>query len=72
MLIKGAGIPEEDLDKRILHRYPEIRELLYKFIEEYGLIDNTAIYDAKRNGSWKFIPEELANERIKADLKLLF
>ncbi|MBR5702867.1 MAG: bifunctional metallophosphatase/5'-nucleotidase [Bacteroidales bacterium] len=72
MLGKGAGIPEADLENRIIHRYPEIRELLYDFIEEYGLIDNTAIYNPTRNGSWKFIPEELANERIKADLKLLF
>lgn len=72
MLTRGAGIPEEELEKRILHRYPEIRELLYDFIVEYGLIDDTAIYNAKKNGTWKFIPEELANERIKADLKLLF
>ena len=72
MLSKGAGIPEAELENRIIHRYPEIRELLYEFIEEYGLIDDTAIYNEKRNGRWMFIPEDLANERIKADLKLLF
>ena len=72
MLTKGAGIPDEELDKRIIHRYPEIRELLYQFIEEYGLIDDTAIYDSKRNGSWKFIPEDVASRRIGEDLKLLF
>ncbi len=72
MLVKGAGIPEPDLEKRIIHRYPEIRELVHEFVEEYGLIDKSAVYDAKRNGSWKFIPEELADERIKSDLKLLF
>ena len=72
MLVKGAGIPEPDLEKRIIHRYPEIRELVHEFVEEYGLIDKSAVYDAKRNGSWKFIPEELADERIESDLKLLF
>ena len=72
MLTKGAGIPDEELDKRIIHRYPEIRELLYQFIDEYGLIDDTAIYDPKRNGSWKFIPEDVASRRIGDDLKLLF
>ena len=72
ILTKGAGIPEEELEKRILHRYPEIRELLYEFIEEYGLIDNTAVYNAKRNGAWKFIPEDEASRRIKADLDLIF
>ena len=72
MLTKGAGIPDEELEKRILHRYPEIRVLLYDFIEEYGLIDNSAVYNSKRNGYWKFIPEDEASRRIKADLELLF
>lgn len=72
MLTRGAGIPDAELEKRIIHRYPEIRQLLYEFIMEYGLIDETATYDAKRNGSWKFIPEEMAEKRIGEDLSLLF
>ena len=72
MLTKGAGIPEPELEKRIIRRYPEIRELIYKFVDEYGLIDDTATYQQKRNGEWKFIPEDIASKGIAADLKLLF
>ena len=72
MLTKGAGIPEDELEKRIIHRYPEIRELLYDFINEYGLIDGSAVYDASRNGAWKFVPEDIASKGIARDLELLF
>ncbi len=72
ILTEGAGIPEAELEKRIIHRYPEIRELLYGFINEYGLIDGTAIYDTKRNGEWKFIPDDIASQGIAKDLGLLF
>ena len=72
MLTEGALIPEAELEKRIIHRYPEIRELLYDLVNEYGLIDDTAIYNASRNGAWKFVPEELASRMIARDLELLF
>ena len=72
LLTRGAGIPEKELDGRIIHRYPEIRDIIYNYIEEYGLIDDSAIYSAKRNGKWKFIPEDIASRRIAADLALIF
>ena len=72
MLTKGAGIPEPDLEKRIIRHYPEIRELIYKFVNEYGLIDDTATYQKKRNGEWKFVPEDIASKGIASDLRLLF
>ena len=72
LLTKGAGIPESELENRILHRYPEIREILYDFVKEYGLVDESAIYRPERNGAWKFIPEQMASEKIGADLELLF
>lgn len=72
LLTKGAGIPEAELESRIIHRYPEIRECIYGFVEEYGLIDNTAVYQERRDGKWEFIPEDVASKGIAADLKLLF
>ena len=57
---------------RIVHRYPEIRELLYDFVNEYGLIDDTAIYNSGRNGAWRFIPEDIASKGIANDLDLMF
>ena len=58
LLTDGARIPEEELEGRVLQRFPEIREVIYRLIEEYGLIDESAGYDARRNGAWKFIPED--------------
>ena len=72
LLTEGAGIPEPELEKRIVHRYPEIREILYDFVKEYGLIDESAICNSSLYGEWKFIPEDLATEKISADLKRMF
>ena len=72
LLTRGAGIREEELQGRILNRYPEIREFIYDFFKEYGLVDEGSIYDASRNGRWCFIPEEDASRRIEADLDLMF
>ncbi|MCR5519859.1 MAG: 5'-nucleotidase C-terminal domain-containing protein [Bacteroidales bacterium] len=72
LLTRGAGIPEDELEGRIVHRYREIRECIYDYIEEYGLIDDTSCYSAARNGAWKFIPEDVASRGIAADLELLF
>lgn len=72
LLTKGAGISEKELESRIIHRYPEIREIIYQMILEYGLIDESAVYDAGRNGTWKFIPEDIASKKIGEDMKLLF
>ena len=72
LLTDGSGIPEKEIDSRIIHRYPEIRDIIYKYVEEYGLIDDTATYQEKRNGKWMFIPEDKASKGIADDLKLLF
>ncbi|MBR5703978.1 MAG: bifunctional metallophosphatase/5'-nucleotidase [Bacteroidales bacterium] len=72
LLTRGAGIPEAELDSRILRRYPEIRDIIYRFVNEYGLIDDTALYQARRNGKWEFIPADFASKGIAADLELLF
>lgn len=72
LLTNGAGIPEEELDERIIHRYSEIRDIIYKYVEEIGLIDDTAVYREDRNGKWLFIPKEKASKGISDDLKLMF
>ncbi len=72
LLIKGAGIPASELEGRTIGKYEEIREFVYRFIIEYGLIDQGTISDPKLIGSWEFVPEQEASRRIKADLELLF
>ena len=72
LLTKGAGIPENELEVRIIRRYPEIRSFIYDFIKEFGLVDESAIYKPSRNGSWMFVPEKEAERRIGEDLSLVF
>ncbi len=72
LLVNGAGIPEGDLDGRILNRLPEIRDLVYKFIKEKGIVDHATLARRDVVGEWKFVPENLAAEGLDRDMELLF
>ena len=67
-LIKGAGIPKPELDRRITGRYPEIRECLKAFIERNAGLDPSG-FSGKELGSWRFIPD---TKGIESDMALLF
>ena len=72
LMTKGAGIPKEELPSRITGKYPEIRELIYRFVEEKGLLDHDTMENRRTLGEWRFIPEKKAEEGIVADMALLF
>jgi len=71
-LLEDAGIDVENIDSRIVKRYPEIRNLLYQRLQEDDSIDPEEISDPKFIGSWKFVPKKVAGPAIKADMELLF
>lgn len=67
LLTLGAGIPKEDLSKRIIKSTDkDLRFYLMKQIEASGTItpDSTA--------NWKFIPESLAVPLLSRDKSILF
>ena len=67
LLTKGAGIPKEELSKRIVFATEkDLRYYLMKRIEELKELD------PKPLGLWKFIPEEWAVPAAEKDYKLLF
>ncbi|WP_300725993.1 bifunctional UDP-sugar hydrolase/5'-nucleotidase [uncultured Bacteroides sp.] len=67
LLTKGAGIPKEELSKRIVFATEkDLRYYLMKRIEELKELD------PKPLGLWKFIPEEWAVPAAERDYKLLF
>ena len=70
LLFKGAGLTREELDGRLVARYPEIRDLIYRYFEEHGSVE-AGSFDAVV-GDWKFIPEATANKAISSDMALLF
>ena len=71
-LLDEIGVDTDQIDGRVVARYPEIRNILYDYLMEKGSIDPEDISDPKVIGSWRFVPEKLAGPVLKADLALLF
>lgn len=71
-LLDEAGVDTDEINSRIVKRYPEIRFLLYDYMLSEGSIDPEKISDRKVTGSWKFVPERIANEVLRNDMTLLF
>jgi len=70
LMPKGAGIT--NVQERMVTRYPELREMVYKFIYDHGTVSSELINDKKVLGGWKFIPEDLCEPLLKKDRQLLF
>lgn len=67
LLTRGAGIPKEKLEERIIARTEhDQRWYLMKEIERLGTIS------PEPNGNWQFIPEEWTKPAIERDRKLIF
>ncbi|MBR6457466.1 MAG: bifunctional metallophosphatase/5'-nucleotidase [Bacteroidales bacterium] len=69
LLLKGAGLTREELDARLVARYPEIRDLIYRYFEQHGAVSAS---DLTGLGDWKFVPEQTAKKAISADMTLMF
>ena len=67
LLTKGAGIPKQDLAKRIVFATEkDLRYYLMKRIEEVKILDPRPV------NQWKFIPEKWVEPAAKRDYRLLF
>lgn len=67
LLTLGAGIPKENLSKRILKSTDkDLRFYLMKQIEAAGTITPDA------SANWKFIPESIATQILQKDKSILF
>ena len=71
-LMKAAGIDTGKIDERVVARYPEIRNILYAYLQEHGSIDPEVIGAPSVIGSWRFVPEALAAPLLDQDMSLLF
>lgn len=67
LLTKGAGIPLEEISKRIVWK-SEHDQRFYLTQE----IEKEHVLNPKANGNWKFVPELLASESMAKDRTLLF
>jgi 2',3'-cyclic-nucleotide 2'-phosphodiesterase/3'-nucleotidase len=71
-LLKEAGVDSDNIEDRIVDRYPEIRNILHSYLMENGSIDPEVIGDPKVIGHWEFVPQNLAQPALKTDMALLF
>ena len=67
LLTKGAGIPKEELEKRIIYRSE--KDQRYYLMEE---IEKAGTIEAKPNNNWKFVPENWVKPAAERDYQLLF
>jgi 2',3'-cyclic-nucleotide 2'-phosphodiesterase/3'-nucleotidase len=67
LLIKGAGIPKEQLNSRIIYQSPlDLRHYLTQEIERQGNVH------PEKASNWKFVPEEWTIPAAQRDYKQLF
>ncbi len=72
ILLKGAGLSKEEAERRVIARYPEIRDMVYEFISSHEEITPALIGDPSVIGEWRFVPEKKASKLLDADMKLIF
>ena len=71
-LLPKIGVDTDNIDDRVVNKYPEIRELMYEYLKENGSINPEVTGDPKVIGHWEFIPEDIAKAGIAADMQLLY
>ena len=69
LLSDGAGLGREELTSRLIARYPEIRDMIYKFVVAHEEVSPAL---TRGVGHWSFVPESVAAPAIKRDMALLF
>lgn len=72
LMSKGAGIDTDRIEDRVVEKYPEIRNLLYDYLQSHGSIDPEALASPSLLGSWRFIPDDLAPQAVRRDMDLMF
>lgn len=67
LLTKGAGIPKDSLQGRII--WESDRDQRYYLMKE---IERLGVCDPKPNDNWRFVPEEWTVPAARRDYNLLF
>ena len=72
ILREGAGVDTDKISERTVAVYPEIRSIVFNYLKENGSLDIEKTSDEKVIGTWNFLPQPYAGERIEKDFKLVF
>lgn len=69
---EGAGIDTDNIADRTVAYYPEIRDMLYEYLNINREISPEKIGDPAVVGYWKFVPETMVEKAFGRDMDLLF
>ena len=72
LLQKATLQSKEEIEERVMEKYPEIRDIIYDYLQKHPVLEPSAIYNPRVVGSWEFVPSELAAPAIGRDMDLLF
>jgi 2',3'-cyclic-nucleotide 2'-phosphodiesterase/3'-nucleotidase len=72
LLIEGTGIPHSELANRVVAKYPEIRGFVYHFIESRKVVEREMFTNRSVLGTWEFVPREVVEPLMAADMDLMF
>lgn len=71
-LNEGAGIDTDHIDDIVIDKLPEIRELIYRYLQEHPDVTSELVGDKSLIGEWRFEPYDKVIPVINSDLHLLF
>ena len=71
-LLDKAGVNTDRIDERIVARYPEYRNMIYRYLTENKSVTQDAISERNTIGGWEFIPRLKAKKLLEKDISLLF
>ena len=71
-LLDKCGIVTDNINERVVAKFPEYREIIYQYIQDKKVVDPDSIGNQKIIGHWEFIPKKMASLAIKKDMDLLF
>lgn len=66
LLLKGSNLSKDVVEKRVIKKLGDIREILYEQIKRDGFVKAVPL------NHWKFVPEKESLNHLNSDLKLLF
>ena len=69
LLRNGAGADPSKVE--VVGKYPEIRDLVYQFITEKGVLTEETLSDKSLLGSWSFVPAPSTAKAIDEDMELI-
>lgn len=72
LLSKGAGVDTDHIEDRVVEKLPELREILYQYLQTHCPISSETVCDPSRLGHWAFVPDPLATRLLDRDYRLLY